>query len=168
MLPVPTTDDLALFSGRAATSYTPYADQALTQSALMFSMATGLQDWPADPDLKQVAVNAVLEMADRLVLEQPYQQVKGSPFLSESIGSYSYSRAQRNGSGVKPSESGTGLYWWDLALDLLSQQDVAVTASGSIAIHTDGLQNRLGDDRMAVQDPENYYGLDRPPYIRIS
>lgn len=168
MLPVPTLADLALFSGRPETSYSPFADQALMQATLMFSVVTELPDWPADPDLKQIAINAILEMADRLILEQPFQGVKASPFQSESIGSYSYSRnfSMAKVTSAAADKVGIGLFWWDTAVDLLAQKDVLLTASGSIAVHSEGLQP--GRDGLQVESPVDYNGPDRPPYIRIS
>lgn len=171
MLPVPTVQNLADFSGRPVESYSGYATTALTQATLMFSVATELEVWPEDPDLALVALYAVLEMADKLTLEQPFQNVKASPFQSETLGSYSYSRsvnlARATAVGAATeSDIGAGLFWWATAMDLFRQKDVLLTASGSISVHTEGLVRT--HDGMRVEDPIELEHLDRPPYIRIS
>jgi hypothetical protein len=166
MLPVPTVQDLADFSGRPASTYGPYAATAIAQSTLMFSVATGLEDWPQDPDLHQVAVYAVLEMADKLTLQQPYAMLKAAPFQTETIGSYSYARSNSLTSKTGQDDLGAGLFWWATAMDLFEQKDVALTASGSISSCEDGLVQTLGGLR--IENPVQRGDLDRPPYIRIS
>jgi hypothetical protein len=171
MLPVPTTQELADFSGRPVQTYGTYAGQALTQATLMFSVATELEVWPDDPDLAQVAMNAILEMADKLVLEQPFQLAKASPFQSETIASYSYSRsaslARATAVGAAAAENiGAGLFWWEAAMDLFRQKDVLLTSSGSISSQEDGLVE--GPNGLRIENPIEQGHFDRPPYIRIS
>jgi hypothetical protein len=172
MLPVPTIDELADFTGRPVPSFSAYAATALAQATLMFSVATDLQQWPDDPDLAMVALYAVLELANKLVLEQPYQAIKASPFQSESIGSYNYSRsvslARATAIGAAASEDiGAGLFWWVTAMDLFRQADVLLTASGSISVYEDGLVEGP-DGQLRIENPVHLLQLDRPPYIRIS
>jgi hypothetical protein len=166
MLPVPTVQNLADFSGRPAATYGGYADTALTQATLMFSVATGLEVWPEDPDLSQVALYAVLEMADKLILEQPYQTLKASPFQTETIASYSYGRSNTISKTTGQTDLGAGLFWWATAMDLFEQKDVALTAFGSIASREDGLVQ--GPGGLRIENPVERGHLERPPYIRIS
>jgi hypothetical protein len=171
MLPVPTVANLADFSGRPVPTFTAYAATALAQATLMFSVATGMDDYPDDPDLKLVALYAILEMADKLVLEQPYVLMKAAPFQSESIGSYNYSKsaslARATAIGAATAEDiGAGLFWWATAMDLFRQADVLLTASGSIAAYEDGLVE--GPNGLHIENPVQRYELDRPAYIRIS
>ncbi len=132
--PVPSIADLAAFSGRDAATYGMFAQSALAQAALMFQFATGLTSAPADPDKAQLAMYAILEMADHIVLEQPYAAAAASPFQSETIGSYTYSKGAdfrlKASSGQK-----LGLLWWDLAIAELATADSSaggITASGSL------------------------------------
>ncbi len=132
--PAPSIAELAAFSGRDAASYGTFAQNALAQAALMFQFATGLTAAPDDPDKAQLARYAIMEMADHLVLEQPYAASAASPFQSETIGSYTYSKGadfrEKVSSGTK-----LGLLWWDLAIAQLAIADSAnggITASGSI------------------------------------
>ncbi len=146
MLTPPTVAELAAFTGRAAATYSPFAVTVLSQSALLFSLVTRLSEYPADPDRALLAKYAIMSMADKLYLEQPYQDKIASPFASETIGSYSYAKSsglyQRASSGGE-----TGLWWWDLAVDELGQADQSLVASGSVVAferdqisYTDGVR----------------------------
>lgn len=132
MLPVPTVEELADFSGRPADSYGDFAASALRQATLLFAMLTRLTALPTDPDQAQLALFAILQMADRLYLEQPAAEVKASPFQSETIGSYSYSKSAQLAISTAESGKPTGLYWWDLALLLLTLPGQSKVAYGSI------------------------------------
>lgn len=165
MLPVPTTAELVTFTGRPTGSFTAYAGEALAQATLMFSVVTKLTEYPTEPDLLQLAKNAILEMADRLVLEQPYQQVKGSPFQTETIGSYSYSRVT-NIAKIAQSGLKTGLFWWDIAVDELSAPGTSLHGSGAIKVDDADLRRNPAGEWQIV-DPAQDHG-EWPPYIRIS
>jgi len=143
MLPAPTLAELALFTGRDESTFPAYATQALAQATLLFSIVTKLDEYPEDPDGRQLAINAILEMADRMQLEQPYAASKASPFQSETIGSYSYSK----GSAFTKAREGaaTGLFWWDLALDELSLADRAQVSSSSVAAFEREITTASGD-----------------------
>lgn len=146
MLPVPTQENLAAFTGRDEDSLGAFADQALVQATLLFSILTRLEDYPDEEDKELLAINAILEMADRILLEQPYAQTIASPFQSETIASYTYSKSSTLAKAR--SGQGTGLLWWDLALDELSQASSSLVASGSVAaledaVSQDGDGNRL-------------------------
>ncbi len=148
MLPVPTVSYLATFTGRDEASFTTFADQALIQSTLLFSTVTKLQDYPADEDQELLAINAILEMADRLYLDQPHASVKASPFQSETIASYSYSKtsaASKAREGVH-----TGLFWWDLAVDELTRAERSLVASGSVAAFEDGVADNSDGTRFVL------------------
>jgi len=93
MLPVPTVAQLAGFTGRPESGYTSFADQALAQAALLFTIVTQRPTLPDDPDTVTLVRNAILEMADRIYLEQPYAAARVSPYQSETIGSYSYAKS---------------------------------------------------------------------------
>lgn len=141
MLPVPTVADLAEFTGRDEDDFGDFAAQALTQATLLLSLVTMRTELPDDADLAQLAVNAILEMADRLYLEQPYAATKAAPYTSEHIGSYSYSKGSLFAQAREKKD--TGLLWWELALDELSLSDRSLVDYGSISalereIYSDG------------------------------
>lgn len=163
MLPVPTVTYLAQFTGREPETYSPFADQALAQSALLFTIVTGLQELPPDADHQQLAIYAILELADRIYLEQPFAQVKASPMNSETIGSYSYGK-----SGLSPTAKAakqgqdTGLIWWDTALEELSQIQRSLVESGSIAVFDRDVRQRP-DGGLVIPGPIDMYPTDLIP-----
>lgn len=168
MLTAPLVADLSAFSGRPAATYGVFASQALDQAALMFSIVTKLSDYPDDPDLAKLAKYAILELADRLFLEQPYAEYVAKPFQSETIMSYSYSRTTATTSKIQSGVK-TGLFWWDLAIDELSLPGSSVIGHGSVDVVPDGL--RRDPDTMAwtLADPTDENGDGKiPPYVRIS
>ena len=108
---------LAAYSGRPALSYTAYADTAISQALLLFKIGTCLASLDdLDDDQKQLASMAIYAMADSIYIAQPYQKAVASPFSSESIGSYSYSKTAK---AVSKGDE-TGIMWFDLAMDQLS------------------------------------------------
>lgn len=94
---------------------------------------------PADSDKALMLKYGILELADELVLKFPYKEVAAKPFSSETIMSYSYSKAaQRAHEGKK-----TGLLWFDLAVQELSVcgsgDDGDVASSAVTIFERDGL-----------------------------
>ena len=124
------TQDLANFTGRPAASFPSsyITNSALPQALLLFKMGTCLAS-PDDlsPEEQQLVDFAVLSMADAIGLASKYATVVASPFNSESIGSYSYSKAAR----AVQSGDDTGIAWFDMAIRQLSVcdrlDDIAMT-----------------------------------------
>jgi hypothetical protein len=129
MLALPTVADLTAFTGRSE-SYPDYANTALAQAGLLFTLTSGVSTYPDDADLANLVRNAIMDMANRMVLEVPYAATKASPLASETIGSYSYTKSATAAKAA--SGSRTGLLWWDLAMQLLMTADQSVVASGSV------------------------------------
>lgn len=131
--PTYTKQDLAAFSGRPEASYKAYAESsALPQAVLLFKIATCRPTFPDDPDQAALAKMAILSMADHAALAQKYQEAAASPFQSESLGSYSYSKMAGSASrGEK-----TGVMWFDLAVGQLSlcEENDGVLGGGGIEI----------------------------------
>lgn len=116
MLPVPTLTELADFSGRPQASYPAFATSALRQATLLMSINTCLVSMPTEADKAQMLKYGILELADDIVLKQPYKEISAKPFTSETLMSYSYTRsAIKAQNGEK-----TGLMWFDLAVQKLS------------------------------------------------
>lgn len=133
MLTPPTVQELATFTGRANADYTEFALEALNQASLLFSLATGLESYPGNEDLARLAKNGILDMADSIYLSQPYRESSASPFQSETIGSYSYTKAMK---AVSKGDA-TGIMWFDLAVNKLKTTSASIVASGSI----EGMEN---------------------------
>lgn len=127
--PVPTTDELAQFTGRPADSYSSYVNSALLQAAMMLTILAELtaDDYGGMPaDFQQLANMGVMAMADWLYLRWPYQQVIASPLQNETIGSYSYSKPiqemARNAQALEVTSEKTGVDMFDLAVRRLAKR----------------------------------------------
>lgn len=132
MIPVPTILQLATFSGRDESSYTSYAESALIQVCIQFTIVTEItaDEFSAlPPDDLLLANQAILAYADFIYLKHPYQQVEASPLLSETIGSYSYSKPppieMRNVQAQELGVTLTGVDLWDIAIQYLSKRQRA-------------------------------------------
>lgn len=112
---------LADFSGRPEASYTSYATvSALPQALLLFKLGTCIVDPAAlTPDAQQLVDFAILSVADVIFLGQEHQAAAASPFSSESIGSYSYSKLTTAVRSGLP----TGLTWFDMAVEQIGVCD---------------------------------------------
>jgi len=159
MLTAPTLAELAIFTGRAESYFSAFVTQALVQSTLLFSLRTHLTAYPTDPDLAQLARNAIMEMADRIYLDQPNASIKVSPYQSETIGSYSYSK----GASYYKAKAGesTGLFWWDLAMDELSQIERSEIDSASVSCFERELFTDAATGQRYVFSPAEY-GVGSP------
>lgn len=137
MYPVPTTADLAGFSGRPVGSYTPYATLALAQAALVFTFKTEITD-PSQltgygaltaADAALLATQGICAYADYLCLRQPYQAAIASPMESETIGSYTYSKPEseqaRNAAALEVTGEAIGVPLFDMAVQMLSRRTLA-------------------------------------------
>jgi hypothetical protein len=132
VIPVPSVAALADFSGRPETSYTSYATSALIQAAVVFTTVTELNwgnntDFPSlNPDDQMLCQLAITAYADWLYLRQPYQQMIASPAMSETIGSYTYSKPPpiqvRNVQAQELGVGSTGVELWDTAVQYLSKR----------------------------------------------
>ena len=137
MYPVPLITDLAFFSGRPQASYTGFATAALAQSAIMFTFKTEITDpsqfsgydniTPADA--QSLATSGICALADYFYLRQPYQQAIAGPFMTESIGSYNYSKPiqemARNAAALEVTGEALGIPMFDLAVQMLAKRTVA-------------------------------------------
>jgi hypothetical protein len=108
----------------------------------------------------------MLAMADYLFLRQPYQQVIASPLMNESIGSYSYGKAEaevaRNAAALEVTGERTNVVFYDMAVQYLAKRQIAggvfsgaITAFEDDSIRYDGaaLEIRDVDGRMVLLGP---------------
>jgi hypothetical protein len=155
MLAEPAVADLATFTGRPVGSFGPYATQALSQATLLFSLITKRTEYPDTAQLEQLARNAIMQMADRLLLEQPHAMVKANPFSSESIGSYSYSKSLV---WQKAKDGGdTGLMWWEFAIDELTLAGRSLVSTGAIRVVDNGYYTSDAGEPL-IYGPAELYG----------
>lgn len=161
MYPVPTTAQLAFFSGRPQTSYTGFAVSALLQATITFTFRTEITD-PSQlvgynaltaADQGVLAMNGICSYADYLYLRQPYAQMIAAPTMSETIGSYTYSKpvseVARNAAALEVTGEATGVAMFDMAVQLLARRTLAGGIySGSISLFE---RPRDRDDRAELQ-----------------
>lgn len=162
--PTYTIADLAVMTGRPEASFTAYANMAIEQSLLLFKLATCLKDWPTDSSEAQLARYAILTMADAFSLAQPNAIALSSPFQSESIGSYSYSKAMKAIQAGTP----TGVSWFDMAIQQLGICETgglgAGIASGSVTVfEKDGFFTTDSDGHKTLLGPCDIEPLNVPP-----
>lgn len=124
---------VADFTGRPIASFpeTYLNLSAIPQSVLLFKLGTCILDpEQLNPDEQQLVDFAILSMSDAIHLAAPYQTALASPFNSESIGSYSYSKTAK---AVQDGKD-TGVMWFDLAIRQLSvcEADSGDVVSGGI------------------------------------
>jgi hypothetical protein len=117
----------------------PYSLTALSQATLLFKIASCLKtSLPDDEIYIDLAKHAILSLADYAVLSQPYQKAGASPFSSESIGSYSYSKmAAKARAGQE-----LGVPWFDLAIQemgVCNEKDDAFAYGGIEMMEHDGV-----------------------------
>jgi hypothetical protein len=171
-----TVTDLAAFSGRPEAGYTDFAATAIEQAVTLFQLATCLDDWPSDPDQQRLAMYGVLDMADKLTIAQPYALTTGTPFQSESIGSYSYSKGRSFGQVQKTVELGlpTGAYWFDIAVQRLGVCELGGLNGGGVDSGSIGVFERDatfgvldGDDsgKRYVLGPNDVNTVDDEPFF---
>ena len=136
-LPVPSVAQLSFFSGRPQITYTGFASSALLQATLMLTTVTELtpDDFSAmTPDDAQLCLNGILAMADYIYLRQPYQAVIAAPLMNETVGSYSYSKAEqevaRNAAALEVQGERTGVVFYDMAVQFLAKR----TRAGGVYI----------------------------------
>lgn len=163
--PTYTIADLALNTGRPEASFVPYANVAISQSLLLFKLYSCLKDWPTDEVEAELAKQAVLSMADAFVVSQPYSVTAGSPFQSETIGSYSYAKSAKQLQAGLP----TGLSWFDLAIQQLGICDSGPgrgVSSGSLTVfENDGIFSEDSEGHRTLLGPADFEILDIPTFL---
>lgn len=157
--PVPTVPELANYTGRPTGSYTGYANSALLQAAIMFTILSelGADDYSGmPPDYQLLANMGVMAMADWLYLRWPYQQVMASPLQNEVIGSYSYSKPiqemARNAQAIEVTSEKTGVDMFDLAIRRLARRS---SLAGVFYGQVTGFEHFGRDDQARIKwDPD--------------
>lgn len=92
------------------------AAQVIREAILLFKIGTCLTELPTSPLQREIAMTAIHAMADAFEAEKRNAEQLQSPFQSESIGSYNYSKI----SGLIYSGVPTGIGWFDIAIQQLS------------------------------------------------
>lgn len=126
----PTPEDLAKWKGLESVEELDAPTEAVAQhlrlAAALFILATDLTTVP-DPNtpIGEIVQAGVLDMAWYIGTSMEDRDAMFSPFSSERIGSYSYSKAAR---AVSNGDS-TGVPFFDLALKYFGRDDEAAAAA---------------------------------------
>lgn len=110
-----------LLSHMRALSYDPELTDAwvvdtLQQATDLMAIATNLQSDPADPLMLRVIQTGVMAMAHALLIQQDDKPAIYSPFQTEHMGSYSYTKMTQNVISAVTAGVPTGIPWFDTAV----------------------------------------------------
>lgn len=114
-LPIPDPEG---FDQRKEVGYSD--EEALRLSTDLFFMATGLKTYPTVPFELRMVNEAIYQMAWYLQESHENQEAMFSPFSSERIGSYSYSKMAK---AVQDGDK-TGVDWFDRAVEYFSDKNI--------------------------------------------
>jgi hypothetical protein len=98
MLTPPSTDDLLIHMRRTDpfdTNEEEWAEDSLQRATDLAQIATGVEDDPTDELAARIMQVGVLAMGHAIFVSSLDRDELYSPFSSERIGSYSYSKAQQ-------------------------------------------------------------------------
>lgn len=140
----PTLDDLKAFSGvEIASLYIDvnFCDVILQQASDLFFLACEVEHEPNAKFEQRLKKNAILEMAQALYLIQPFKNVLASPFASERIGNYSYSKLKDSLADGVP----IGLSWFDEAV-MYFVQDIVPENTSTRGMEDDNIWVTPGDE----------------------
>jgi hypothetical protein len=164
MLTPPTAADLGQFRGVlfGDSEDTSGAEYVLQQATDAFMLMTMLSDTPTDEFELRVYTYAICDLALWLTSHAEHLDEINSPFSSERIGSYSYSKL------VAQARKGedTGIYWLDLALSYFranSGWGSGISISSENVMQPDGATFAQTEWReqfwdVYYHDPSNVYG----------
>jgi len=133
-------------------------EDMLQQATDAFWIFTGLSDYPADPQAARVTRYAVMDLTAWLIAQHENRAEINSPFTSERIGSYSYSKMQQ----AKDGQS-SGIYWLDMFFRMMMGPDGSanVVSSTSENVFTPGyVASEL--ERQTIADDGYFYGFGSP------
>lgn len=134
----PNVDDLEEFSNEEyPTDIHDYLETLLQGATDALWVFTGMDEYPEDERLNRITRLAILDLTLWLYSQAEHRTEINSPFSSERIGSYSYSKMQ-----AASKDGSSGIYWLDLLF-------AALKAPGS-----DGGSSWVSSER--VFNPEGY------------
>lgn len=127
--PTITREEAAEFLGRPVASLPPNFEIKTKLATLLLKLATCRTEFPDDALSNELVKAAVIYMAQDMSLRERFEKEAASPFQSETIGSYSYSKMLGR---VQTMES-TEVLWFDTAVDNLSLCGLSNLLGGSSA-----------------------------------
>lgn len=132
----PTPDEYGQFlNSEIPETDTEFIEDVLVRATDAFWVFTGITSTPDDPQVARLVRYAILDLSAWLVTQSENRDEINSPFSSERIGSYSYSKM------VAAKEDGTsGIYWLDLFFQYLrgASSEYMVASSSSEFVFNPG------------------------------
>jgi hypothetical protein len=116
-LTLPDPEELDQFTQGASDIFSDDAKfVAFQQAADLFYVAAGITDDPTDEYALRILKWGLMDMAYKILITRENQAEIYSPYSSETIGSYTYSKM------LSAIQAGlrTGVEWFDIALSLLT------------------------------------------------
>jgi hypothetical protein len=154
---VPSRQDYATFFTVDVSTVGAKIDQALIQAAFLMGLATGWTETPTDEPCATLFHNGILDMARWIALTQDYVPALASPYQSETIGSYSYSKGFKTllTLGFRAGDWNTGVFWFDLAAQQCSIGGGRVDQGGVTVFEQDNLWTQDDNGRRWVLGPKD-------------
>lgn len=133
LLSAPSVQELADAVNRPVGQFTSFASTALSRSALLFQIATGIDTWPGTEPETSLMRDGICLMADAIYLESDNRERRAQPYQSQTLMSWSYTMAVK---AVKKGQA-TGIDMFDLAVSELRGASTSRIASGDTKLFED-------------------------------
>jgi hypothetical protein len=159
----PTVAELGTFRGEAFATSGAEFDQAtmvLQQATDALWVFTGLDEYPSDARVARIVKNAIMDLTLWLLSQVEHRDEINSPFSSERIGSYSYSKMQQ-----ASATGNSGIYWLDLLFRFLKNDegDSVPWVSSERVFNPEGYtyEEQRAVDKFRLHDPtaDQYWGF---------
>lgn len=131
--------------------------QSLVQSTFLAGVLSGcFNECPTEEPCAQMFKYAVFDMARWIGLTQQWTAVLASPYQSETIGGYTYSKAMKTSllQGWQTGRWNTGVFWFDLFLYECSCGPGNVSSDAITVFEHDSVYVETGTGRRWVLGPE--------------
>ena len=151
-LTLPTTDVFFSFWGDEADTDVARALVFLQLAADLFYLTTGVTDDPTDPAIARLVPYAIMDMAIYLEVNRSDLQSSYSPFSSEHIGSYSYSKQFIS----KALDASTGVPLFDRVVQWFLNQAYTDSSATSEWVFEQGYVPEY-QKILVAQDPSWYF-----------
>lgn len=137
----------------------PFVISVLQSATDAMWVFTGIETEPTDPRTARILKNAIMDLTLWLMTQYDHRDEINSPFSSERIGSYSYSKMQASSRGED-----TGIWWLDFFFRLLRNPDQESSAgwvASERVFNPDGYTyaEQQAADKMKVRDPSEPWGF---------
>lgn len=132
-------------------------EDMLVQATDAFWVFTGLSDYPSDPQAARVTRYAIMDLTAWLIAQHENRAEINSPFTSERIGSYSYSKMQ-----AAKSDGDSGIYWLDMFFRLMRAVDEGAMLS---SVSSENVFNPTGETFLEQETRERIDRFVDSPYF---